>query len=136
MIPLMIGAGLLQGGLGYFAAKKAQAKQKKQEAYNTAMSGLDTSFAPFVSGQTQKVEVQQAPDALGATLGGAFKGAMQGANIYQGLQSMATPSTGGLVDLLSKGAQTQAAGQGQLGGDFTNDLTALRRRNDYMNMKG
>ena len=134
MIPLMIGGGLLQGALGFFGAKKAQAKQRKQEAYNTAMSGLDTSFAPFVSGKTQKVEVQQAPDSLGAASNGAFGGAMQGMNVYKGLQQ-AVPQEG-LIDLLSKGEATKKLGMGQLGGDDTTDLATLRARNDYMNMRG
>ena len=109
MLPLIAGAGLLQGALGFFRAKQQQKAAKKAAELNDALARNDTMFSGFNphldAGHKSGAVSSEGPSALGAALQGGLSGAMQGVNIYQGLQNL---------DLAKKkAAQMNGLGVGQ-----------------------
>lgn len=88
MLPLLAASavgGLLQGGLGFFANKKKANEAKRMERNNQAANELDTAWQGMLGPQAKRQEQFDRPSALGGALQGAASGAMQGANVYQGL---------------------------------------------------
>jgi hypothetical protein len=84
--PLIMGG--LQAGLGFLSGKS----KAKQAAANAAMAAklarIDTEYAPYgVAQKGYSVQPNTSTDSgLGGALSGGFSGAMQGLNVYRGLQ--------------------------------------------------
>lgn len=89
MLPaLAIGGGLLQGALGFFGAKKKAAQLAEQEKQNRQANVMNQAFSGMLGNKPQLQENFEKPSALAAGLQGGLAGAMQGMNVYQGLQDM------------------------------------------------
>jgi hypothetical protein len=89
MLPaLAIGGGLLQGALGFFGAKKKAAQLAEQEKQNRAANVMNQAWSGMLGNKPMLQESFEKPSALGGALQGGLAGAMQGMNVYQGLQDM------------------------------------------------
>lgn len=86
-IGALIGGGL--GALGGLVAGRSRAKQARANAEMAAkLARIDTEYSPY--GVAQKGYTAQpitdTSSGLGGALTGGFSGAMQGLNVYRGLQ--------------------------------------------------
>jgi hypothetical protein len=88
-LPLLAAGGaLLQGGLGFFKARSQKKQAEEMERANRAANVLDQAWSGLLGQKAKRQEDFEKPSVLGAALQGGLGGAMQGANVYQGLQGL------------------------------------------------
>lgn len=89
MLPLLLGAGaLLQGGLGFLKARSQKKQAEAQEQQNRAANVMDQAWSGLLGQKAQRQEEFEKPSVLGSALQGGLGGAMQGMNVYQGMEAL------------------------------------------------
>jgi hypothetical protein len=101
MIPLMLAMAAGQGLLGAVNAEKNNKEAARRDKQNTELSAHDARYAALGKGKSNMYQqVMDEKSVLGAGLGGGLSGAMQGMNIYQGMQNQGAQQA--LLEKLSK----------------------------------
>jgi hypothetical protein len=86
-ITLAVGGGLLQGALGFFGAKKKAKQLAEQEQQNRKANVMNQAWSGMLGQKQAMQEDFEKPSALASGLQGGLAGAMQGINVYQGLET-------------------------------------------------
>ena len=81
------GGGLLQGALGFFAARAKKKQIEKMEEANQRRNVLEQAWAGTYGQKEKLPEMMDKPSPVLAGLQGALAGGMQGLNVYQGMQN-------------------------------------------------